>query len=239
VVIDPITVFLAAGVNTHSDGGVRRALRPLVALARKYACAVLMVRHLTKDGRQRALYRGLGSIGLVGSCRAAWLVAADPKVPGRRVLAQEKNNLGPPQPSLAFEVVDAGGDLPGLSWLGPVDWTAGALLAAAGERPPRPGPVDCAKEFLAEVLKDGPRTLREIWERAEPLGLARRTLGRARDALKIRTRRVFQDGRTTGYWLLPDQRLPPGVAPEGDDAFDELLRQIEDQCSPHTPLDDL
>src|SRR5207248_2769179 len=155
------------------------------------------VRHLTKDGRHRALYRGLGSIGLVGSCRSAWLVAADPREPGRRVLAQEKNNLGPAQPSLLFEVGDAGDGLPALSWLGPADWKADALLAAAGERPAPPGPIDLAREFLSEALKDGPLTVRDIWAKAEPLGHSKRTLTRARDDLKVRTRRVFQDGRTT------------------------------------------
>src|SRR5207248_6481150 len=114
--------------------------------------APLLVRHLNKDDGHRAVYRGLGSIGLVGACRAAWLIAADPKVPGRRVLAQEKNNLAPPQPSLAFEIVDAGGDLPSVSWLGTTDWRADALLAAASARPPRPQPLDCAREFLAEAL---------------------------------------------------------------------------------------
>jgi len=56
---------------------------------------------------------------------------------------------------------------------------------------------------LAEVLKDGPRTSREIWEMAEPLGHAQRTLDRARDALKIRTRRAHRDGRKVSYWMLP------------------------------------
>jgi len=240
VVIDPITVFLDPGVNTHSDGGVRRALAPLAALARKYSCAVLMVRHLTKDGRRRALYRGLGSIGLIGSCRSAWLIAADPQLPGRRVLAQEKNNLGPPQPSLAFEVVDAGGGLPGLSWLGPTDWTADALLTAVGSRPPRLGPIDRAKEFLAEALRDGSRTTRDLWAQAEPLGLTKPTLNRARKAMRLRTRRLFADGKLTSYWMLPGQRLPPGVAPEGDEAVEEGLRRLEEEWGQQQdPLGDL
>jgi hypothetical protein len=239
VVIDPVSVFLDAGVNTHSDGGVRRALAPLAALARKYACAMLLVRHLTKYGRHRALYRGLGSIGLVGSCRSAWLIAADPRVPGRRVLAQEKNNLGPPQPSLAFAVADAGG-LPALSWLGPADWSADALLAAAAGRPDLPGPIDHAKEFLAEFLRDGPRTTHDIWREAEPLGLSKRTLNRARKPLGIHTRRAHVDGKPTSYWMLSHQRLPPGVAPQGDEVVMEAIRrQVELWGGQADPLDDM
>jgi hypothetical protein len=238
VVIDPVTVFLAAGVNTHSDGGVRRALAPLLALAVKHGCAVLMVRHLTKDGRHQALYRGLGSIGLVGACRAAWLVAADPRAKGRRVLAQEKNNLGPPQPSLAFAVAGAGG-LPEVRWLGPTEWTADALLAAAAERPARPGPVEFAKEILTDALKDGPRTSREIWELAEPLGHTKRTLARARKLLKIRTQQLHQDGRKVSYWMLPHQELPYNEMDEDARAVDESLRQLNKLFPPATPLDDL
>ena len=63
---------------------------------------VQLVRHLNKSGGRQALYRGLGSIGLVANCRSAWLVAADPRARGRAVLAQVKNNLapGPAQPGL-------------------------------------------------------------------------------------------------------------------------------------------
>ncbi len=238
VVIDPVTVFLAAGVNTHSDGGVRRALAPLAALADRHGCAVLLVRHLNKDGRHQALYRGLGSIGLVGSCRSAWLVAADPRATGRRVLAQEKNNVGPPQPSLAFEVADGGG-LPAVRWLGTTEWTADALLAAAADRPARPGPVEFAKEFLADALKDSPRTSRELWQLAEPLGHSRRTLNRARKALKIRTRRVHRDGQKVSYWMLSHQELPAPVTGDSMDEIDESLRQLAELYPPATPLDDL
>jgi hypothetical protein len=238
VVIDPITVFLDAGVNTHSDGGVRRALAPLAALARKHSCVMVLVRHLTKDGRHRALYRGLGSIGLVGSCRSAWLIAADPRVPGRRLLAQEKNNLGPPQPSLAFAVADAGG-LPALSWLGPADWSADALLAAAGSRPTIPGPIDHAKEFLTEFLRDGPRTTSDIWREAEPLGLSKRTLNRARKPLRIHTRKVHVDGKPTSYWRLPHQQLPAEVAPEGENEIEKSLRELTEEWRKlRDPLDD-
>jgi AAA domain len=103
LVLDPVMAFLEAGVVTSSDQGVRRALLPLAQLAEKHACAVLLVRHLNKQGGRRALYRGGGSIGLLAACRSGWLLAEDPQEARRRVLAQVKNNLAPP-PSLALEV---------------------------------------------------------------------------------------------------------------------------------------
>ena len=87
VVIDPIMHFLGREVNPSSDQSVRRALDPLGALARRHGCAVLLVRHLNKAEGLRALYRGLGSVALLGACRSAWLIAEDAASPGRRVLA--------------------------------------------------------------------------------------------------------------------------------------------------------
>jgi RecA-family ATPase len=87
VVIDPIRAFLDQGIATANGHSVRRALPPLARLADRYACAILLVRHLTKSGSARPLYRGGGSIGILGACRSAWLIAPDPEAPERRVLA--------------------------------------------------------------------------------------------------------------------------------------------------------
>ena len=51
LVIDPVMAFFGAGVNTASDWSIRRALAPLAAMARHHACAVLLIRHLTKLAR--------------------------------------------------------------------------------------------------------------------------------------------------------------------------------------------
>ena len=41
----------------------------------RVGAAVLLVRHLTKGGGQQALYRGLGSIGIIATVRSGLLVA--------------------------------------------------------------------------------------------------------------------------------------------------------------------
>src|SRR5262249_26566324 len=102
VVLDPVVAFLDACAFSNSDQGVRRALLPLAGLAARHFCAILLIRHLNKLLGGLALYRGGGSIGFLAACRSGWLVGRDPQEPGRRVLAQVKNNLAPPQPSLAF-----------------------------------------------------------------------------------------------------------------------------------------
>jgi hypothetical protein len=239
VVLDPVVAFLDGSVCCNSDQGVRRALLPLVALAERHHCVVLLIRHLNKLAGGRALYRGGGSIGFLGVCRSGWLVGRDPGEPDRRVLAQVKNNLAPPQPSLAFTVQAPGGADPRLEWLGPSPLTADELLAGepvAAAMPRR----DRARDFVADFLADGPRTAREVWEAARELGLSERTLYRAREPLQVRVERVQRGTARLDYWLLPHQRLP-APPPGGDDVPDleQWLAPLREQFPPPTPLDDL
>jgi hypothetical protein len=239
LVIDPVMAFFAASVNTASDQGIRRALAPLVALARRHACAVLLLRHLNKTGGGRALYRGLGSIGLVGVCRSAWLLAEESKGSARRVLAQQKTNLAPPPPSLAFELTQAEDGSPQVNWLGPVAVTADDLLAR--QRPDRgPTPRQVAMAFLEEVLAGGPLPVREISKRADEAGLAAHTVRRAKDELKVRPVRVKVDGRRISYWLLPGQEPPPPVPPESEPTdLEPWLAPLRERFPPPTPLEDI
>ena len=195
-----------------------------------------MHRHLNKTGAARALYRGGGSIGFLAACRSGWLVAQDPAEPGRRVLAQVKNNLAPPQPSLAFSVEAHEGAAPRLCWLGPSPLTADQLLAAEAGAASGACPRDRAVDFLSDLLQDGPRTSREVWEAARQVGLAKRTLYRARQQLGVRVERVQVDDRRLNYWLLPGQRLSP-EAPASD--LEEWLAPLRERYPPSTPLDDL
>ena len=118
VVIDPVVAFLDPGIQTNSDQSVRRVLGALRQIAARRDCAILMVRHLNKDGRGQARYRGGGSIGFQVPCRATWLVERDPATPEGMVLAQVKNNFDSRQPSLAFSLARRGrtaGANPGLA----------------------------------------------------------------------------------------------------------------------------
>jgi hypothetical protein len=208
LVIDPITAFLDRTVCLSNELSVRRTLDPLQAAAERRRCAALMHRHLNKYGTGRALYRGLGAIGLVGVCRTAFVAAPDPDNAERCVLAQQKNNVDVPQPSLAYATPREKGSPPAVTWFGTVPWTADELLA----RRRRPGPavteLERARKFLASFLKDGPCPVRDVLAAADGDDLARRTLARARKALRIRRLRGAADGKPLHYWLLPGQDLP-------------------------------
>jgi hypothetical protein len=235
LVIDPIMAFLDPRLASSSDASVRRALVPLALLAERHGAAVLMVRHLNKSPGRSPLYRGGGSIGLLAVCRSGWLIARNPEQPALCVLAQLKNNLAPPQPSLAYQVQSGEAGALSLAWLGPTDWTAAQLLAGVPRNPPRRlTPRERGREFLEGFLRDGPRTARDIWAAALPLGLTERTLERVKQELAIRSVRAYaNDGQRHSYWLLPGQELPKNVH-----SFD-LNNFLADRFAPPTPLDDM
>lgn len=237
LVLDPIMAYLDQTVTANSDQGVRRALSPLAHLLDRLGAAGLMVRHINKQGGTRAIYRGGGSIGLLAACRSGWLVGPDPQQPQRRVLAQTKNNLAEPQPSLAYELQPQPRGPPTLVWLGPTAWTANQLLAALESKPcPK---RDRAGAFLVNFLRDGPQESRAVWAAAQREGITVTTLRRAKKKQCIRSERVVRDGVQRTYWLLESHQPPAGdasssITPDLAQFFAEMEKKYPRPC----PLDE-
>lgn len=162
------------GKRMHRDQDVRRALAPLKALAERIGVAVILLRHLNKAAGGSALYRGGGSLGIIGSARFGLVLAADPADPERRILASTKTNVGKPPASLALRLVAVEGtDVARLAWEGPSTHTAETLLtprrptiSAARWRPPRMCYGRSSKMDRAPQKRSKPRRRR----RAYPIG---------------------------------------------------------------------
>jgi hypothetical protein len=198
-VIDPLTAFLGAEVNSYRDADVRRALWPLAELAANTGAGVVVVRHLNKGNASNPLYRGGGSIGIIGAARSGLLVARDPDNPDRRVLASTKSNLAKLAPSLAFALDAANGALR-IGWTGPSSHTAETLLAAPRNDEER-GELENAKDVLRQILSAGPMPSADVETEARRAGVSVATLRRAKDALNVVSRRP----RGTWTWFLPGQ----------------------------------
>ena len=121
VIVDPLTAFLSEKTDSYKDQDMRRALAPLAALAERTRAAFLIVRHLNKAAGGNSLYRGGGSIAIIGADRSGLVIAQDPEDSERRILAANKNNLSRAAPSLAFRI----GDTP---QTGRPAWSGTALL---------------------------------------------------------------------------------------------------------------
>ena len=212
VVIDPVFDFL--GPNANSDQAVRRALRPLMAMAEHRGVAVLLLRHLNKSANQNPLYRGLGSVALIATARYGLLVAADPSDPDRRVLAQTKPHLNTTAESLSFRPIFRNGGV-AIEWLGTSTFSATDLLAAGGQHRRS---LEEAMVFVYATLNEGPMRAGEIYSLGIGDGHARRTIRRALETLADWERVGFGAGGYTRWSLLPDN----------EEAFVHLRERIVD-----------
>ena len=197
LVIDPLMAFLSGRIDSHRDQDVRRALHALSATADRTGVALVIIRHLNKAPGGSPLYRGGGSIGIIGASRSGLLVAPDPSDEQRRILAVTKSNLSEKAPSLAYRIVgDEKHDCARIVWEGRSDLRAEDLL-----NPPKETKRDAAVEFLEAALVGGPVLARELFERAETEGISEKTLRRAKNQLQVKAFRRGKEGHIgSGAW---------------------------------------
>lgn len=204
VVIDPLMAYLGGDVNSHRDQDVRRALAPLAAMAESTGAAVVLVRHLTKGGGGSAIYRGGGSIGIIGAARLGFTVARDPDDEGRVIVACTKANITAMAPSLAYRLTDSPDHgCARVEWDdGPVNFSATDLLHAATETPEdRADRTDAAK-WLRSYLMDngGEAAAQDVFKAGKADGHQQHTLQRARKRAGVET---VKAGMGAGWlWCL-------------------------------------
>lgn len=195
LVVDPLMAFLSSKTNAASDQDVRRALHALKLLAEELNVCVFVVRHLNKGGGEEPLYRGGGSIGIIGAARMGLLVGRHPENPQLRVLARTKSNLGAELGSLMYRIL-VEQDTPRIQWEGPCSFSARDLLRATKT----PQGLDGASEFLLTVLADGAKPSVEIADLAEQEHIALPTLRRAKKKEGIIAYKTAEGW----YWRLPN-----------------------------------
>ena len=203
VIVDVLMAYLSGTVNAHRDQDIRRALHPLAAMADRTGCCVLVIRHLNKTGGQHAIYRGGGSIGIVGAARAAFMVGTDPDddTGSTRVLAPVKCNLARRPPALAYRLV--ADELHGsvrADWLGITDRRAADLLANPEDEAARDerSEHDEAADWLIDYLtgNGGEASWGDIKKEARAAGIAERTLQRAHRRAGVTISRAGFPART-------------------------------------------
>jgi hypothetical protein len=214
VVIDPFMAYLGKGINANSDHDVRQALMPLAEIAAETGAAILVVRHLNKQGGRPAIYRGGGSIGILGAARTALIVGVNPFDETTRILAVSKSNIGLIPPAWRFKVVgksymegDKKIEAAAIEWLGTTNISADQLVSETVEKA---SAINEAMEFLAEALKDGPRNASEVLKLAEEQGIAKTTVDRASKKLGVKKVQIHEGGKISGWiWSLPPQNPDP------------------------------
>jgi len=206
VVVDPLVSYLGARIDSHRDQDVRSALGPLVRMAERTGVAVIGVRHLNKTSGSSPIYRGGGSIAIIGAARASFLVARDPEDPEIRILAPNKCNLSPDGlPSRQYKVIAVPGpngtEVPKVEWRGASDHSARELLAQPQDADERSALTE-AVDFLQDALADGPQPTKAVKALAIEAGVAWITIKRAKERAGVVSRKSDFDGA----WVLELRR---------------------------------
>jgi len=231
--------YLPSGSDAHKDQDVRAILSRLTRLAEETGCTVVLIRHLNKSTGRDPLYRGGGSIGIVGAGRLALLVAADPDDEGRRVLAAMKSNLGPLPEAMAYRLAtaDGGYDVARVEWEGHVNHTAHTLLGDRLTGPEAEARTEAEAWLEDRLIQAGSAKAGDVKREAQKAGIAPRTLERA--AVKLRVAKRSEGFPRVMYWALPAPDTQNGG--ETGETVADLHKQDggtgDDSQSRHAPRD--
>ncbi len=237
IVLDPLMAFLPPQVAANLDQCVRQALTPLAALAARNDCSMLLIRHLSKAGRDQAIYRGQGSMGIMAAVRTGLLAArfprmadagqphegtgsksapvgndGSPAVAPTGVLGVAKSNVARRPPALGYRIATSASGLPVIEWTGRVDLSVDDLCRhrRVAELKTRDRVVDWLKRELA----NGPRKAADIYAAAAAAGIPEATLKRAKAELPAESHRTYDHRESRGEWYWYDPDAPwPKTAP--------------------------
>ena len=188
VIIDPIVAYMGGNVDLHKANETREVMARLARLAEKHHCAIIAVRHLTKGGRDKAIYRGIGSIDLTAAARSVILVGRHPDNPDEgRVLCHIKCNLAPLGRAQAY-LLSAKNNTP-FKFEGPVDFTAEDVFKAEATGGNTGGDDEWATvcEWLRELLEEKETESDLVRHEGEARGYSKKLINRARKDLNIRS----------------------------------------------------
>ena len=204
VVIDPVTAYMGAKIDSHRTTEVRATLEPLQKFAEQFNVAVLLISHPQKAPAGKALNAVTGSGAFMHAPRTAFLAIKDPDDPSRNLFLPIKINIGTKAEGRGYRIesrfVGPNQNIltSAIVWDSlPVRITADQALEQAAEK--RRGSSSAeAKEFLREELEAGPKPAKDLEEKAEALGISKITLKRARKKLDVKAEK---DG-FQGAWIL-------------------------------------
>ncbi len=191
LILDPIQAYLGGGMDMNRANEARDMTKKLGALAEKTKCAIILIGHMNKASGNKAAYRGMGSIDFFAVARSVLLVGRVEGESNTRAVVQIKNNLAAFGHPKAFALSEDG-----FKWLGDYEITVDEVL---GGITPKANKMEQAKQMLRELAETQNAVLsNEIFDRADELGISKRTLENAKKELGIRARKI----NNAWYWEL-------------------------------------
>ena len=179
VILDPLMAVLGHDVSATNDQDIREVLTPLAHVAERTRCAILIIRHLNKSSSTNALYRGAGSIGIIGAARMGLIAVRSPYDEQKCILATSKNNLSKQASHLLYQIVENEQKIPYIQWLGEIYETVSNLL-----RPPTNIPFE--HQEIHRVLRQANGSL-------DPKDIAELT-GQKIESVRVILSRMYERG---------------------------------------------
>lgn len=183
VIIDPIVAYMGAKVDLFRANETREIMSGLSQIAERYQCAILAVRHLTKGGKDKSIYRGVGSIDITAAARSAMMIGPHPEEINSRCVCHIKSNLAPKGSVIEYSL-DAHRKKP-FRIEGFCDLSVEDIMNANPDKMVKDSNED-AEKFLVETLKKQSQTEELLYRDAEAVGINRKQLRQAAESLDIR-----------------------------------------------------
>ena len=194
LILDPLLAYMQGGIDMNKANETRPFLSRLRELAQATGCTIVGLRHLTKADKEKAIFRGLGSVDIAAAVRSIVQVGYHPDDKNIRVMCHEKHNLSWRGPSQMYALEGGNGrsDVPQLSWKGECDLTASDLGRPVA-KPGRPATASTnAEAFVKGFLRDGPKEKRELDDAALELGIKETTLRRVLEKLTAKNGKMVE-----------------------------------------------
>lgn len=209
VVFDTINTYLGKA-DAFKGHEAQQAFSRFRELASRFHCSVVVLRHLTKSGKERALYRGQGNISFAGLARSVITCGRLPDDPEVRVMAITKLNIGKFPPALTFTIEALPdtlkhSDRSKFEFGEFVDLTADDIVMAAPAKDESKSDEE-ARRFLEETVKDEVEASR-VERLAEARSIPKAALKRAMSSLGFeRQARGF--GEKKKVWIVAPEKAP-------------------------------
>lgn len=206
LVFDTLNTYLG-GIDAFRGPEVQETFSEFRKLARRHNCAVLVLRHLTKSSKEKAMYRGQGNIAFTGLARIVLTVGRLPNDPKTLAMCVSKINVARMPKALTFKVTSLPDtlkyfDRSRLDFGDYVEATADDILSTVDKKKDDGSAAkthEVAIELLEEVLDDGPLPLTTLMKAATRRSLSKDDLKKAAEDLGLSI--VTRKGQE--FWGLP------------------------------------
>jgi hypothetical protein len=204
VVIDSVMSHVGGKADVYRQNEVSAILTPLQTTAAHFNVVMIGLMHMNKQDAAKVIYRVGGSIGFVGASRSALFLEYKPDEPNARILCHAKSNYSARGQSQEMEILNHKDGVVRLEWVGPSELNANDLLTkpdkeSGGKK------LREAEDLINDLLLDGGMKSTEIYARADELGIAVKTLERAKKKLGVQS--IRSDDNKHSVWVKREKSV--------------------------------